>query len=91
MIFLGASVREGSPMISLPRVPDGSAAGVTTGVVIGTVVDVLADRMTTGLWTVEGEISGEKSLPLLVTLLAPKILLTSTSTSSLFKSYLTPW
>ena len=83
MIFLGASVRAGSPMISLPRVPDGSATGVIIGVETGTVVDLITDGMTTGLWTVGGEISGENSLPLLVTLLAPTILLISTSASSL--------
>ena len=49
MIFLGASVRAGSPMISLPRVLDGSVTGVITGVGTGTVAGVLADGMTTGL------------------------------------------
>ena len=88
MIFLGASVRAGSPVISLPRVPDDSA-GVITGIGTGTVADVQANGMITGLWTVGGEISEEKSLPLLVALLSTTILLTSAS--SLFKSCLTPW
>ena len=81
----------GSPMISLPLVTYGSATGVITGIETGTVVDVLIDGMTTDLWIVGGEISGEKSLPLLVTLLASTILLTSVSTSSFLKSCLIPW
>ena len=72
MIFLGASVQEGLPMISLPQVPDDSATGIITRIGTGIVVDLSVDVMTTGLWIVGGEISGEKSLPLLVTLLAPK-------------------
>ena len=49
MIFLGASIWAGSPVVSFPRVLDGSATGVITGIGTGTVADVLEDGMTTGL------------------------------------------
>ena len=48
MTFLGASIRAGPPVTSLPRVSDDSATGVITGVRIGTVAGVLADGMTIG-------------------------------------------
>ena len=77
-------------MISLPRASDDSVAGVIIGIRTGTVADVLEDGIAIGFRTVGGEISGEKSLPLQVTLLDPTMLLTSVSTSPTFKSCLIP-
>ena len=100
-IFLGAAVQAGTPMISLPRVPDGSVAGVITGVRIRIVAGVItgvgtgemsrvlvgaAFGKTVGLMIVFGEISGEKTLPLQVTLLVPTILSISGSVTSAFSS-----
>ena len=69
MVVFGASVRAGtSAAIPLPRASDDSAAGVKIGTWSGRGVGTLAGVMIIGLWIVRGAISGEKSLPLRVTL-----------------------
>ena len=81
-----------------------SVTGITAGIIIGVAMGVLtgvvvgvATRITEGVAIVFEEISGEKNLLLLVSLLVPTMLLMSGSVSSaaLFlianRSCLMPW
>ena len=72
---MGASVWEGSVIFSFPRV---STTGLTTVIQMGVVVFL------------GGEISGEKILQVLVTLLDPTMFVMS-AVSSIHESCLIPW
>ena len=89
MTSLCAFVQIGPTSISLSRVSAESMVGITTGMIVGIASGVITEvavgvttRITKGVAIVFRGISGEKTLLLLVILLAPTMLSMSGSVSS---------